>query len=158
MAKGERLTKDIYEALRAGAGWNKTLFAVLYDDAGGFYDSVVPPLAPPDAAPCNIDNRPGPGPPPFDTPLRPGRHVGLGYEHDARLLTAAERDAGMAGRSPPMRPENLPQMPAAHNTQNRSGNAADPPDLDVSRDRCRHFFDRLNCSNGRAHRGRHGRC
>ena len=31
VAKGERLTKDIYEALRAGAGWNKTLFAVLYD-------------------------------------------------------------------------------------------------------------------------------
>ena len=57
-------------------------------------DSVVPPLAPPDAAPCNLDNRPGPGPPPFDTPLRPGRHVGLGYEHDARLLTAAEREAG----------------------------------------------------------------
>ena len=29
VAKGERLTKDIYEALRAGPGWNKTLFAVL---------------------------------------------------------------------------------------------------------------------------------
>jgi hypothetical protein len=26
MAKGERLLKDIYEALRAGPGWNKTLF------------------------------------------------------------------------------------------------------------------------------------
>lgn len=34
VAKGERLTKDIYEALRAGDAWNKTLFLVVYDDAG----------------------------------------------------------------------------------------------------------------------------
>jgi hypothetical protein len=29
MAKGERLLKDLYEALRAGKGWDKTLFMVL---------------------------------------------------------------------------------------------------------------------------------
>ena len=107
VAKGERLTKDIYEALRAGPGWEKTLLAVLYDDAGGIYDHIVPPFAQTDDAPCNVGNRPGPGPPPspaaaFDTPLRAGRHVGLGYEHDARLLTEAERKQGMAGRAPPM--------------------------------------------------------
>jgi phospholipase C len=37
MAKGERLLKDIYEALRAGPGWENTLFAIAYDDAGDFY-------------------------------------------------------------------------------------------------------------------------
>ena len=35
MAKGERAQKDIYEALRAGPGWNSTLFLIAYDDAGG---------------------------------------------------------------------------------------------------------------------------
>ena len=32
-----------YEALRAGSGWNRTLLLVAYDDAGGYYDHVVPP-------------------------------------------------------------------------------------------------------------------
>jgi phospholipase C len=31
VARGERLHKDIYEALRAGKGWNRTLFLILYD-------------------------------------------------------------------------------------------------------------------------------
>jgi phospholipase C len=43
IAKGERLHKDVYEALRAGPGWDNTLFFVAYDDGGGFYDHVVPP-------------------------------------------------------------------------------------------------------------------
>ena len=42
VAVGERLIKDVYEALRSGPGWNKTLFFVVYDDSGGFYDHVVP--------------------------------------------------------------------------------------------------------------------
>ena len=37
VALGERNVKDHYEALRAGPGWNKTLFLVTYDDAGGWY-------------------------------------------------------------------------------------------------------------------------
>ena len=41
MAKGERLVKDIYEALRAGPGWEDTMFFVAYDDGGGFYDHVL---------------------------------------------------------------------------------------------------------------------
>jgi len=105
VAKGERMLKDIYEALRAGPGWNKTLFAVVYDDAGGMYDHVVPPYAPPDDAPCNVGNRPGSGPPPADAfarPLRSGRKTGLGYETNARLLTAAERETAMSGRAPRM--------------------------------------------------------
>ena len=35
VAKGERFQKDIYEALRAGPGWGKTLFLIVYDDSGG---------------------------------------------------------------------------------------------------------------------------
>ena len=44
IAKGERLLKDVYEALRASPKWNKTLLFVAYDDAGGYYDHVVPPF------------------------------------------------------------------------------------------------------------------
>lgn len=52
---GERLVKDVYEALRAGPKWGKTLFVVAYDDAGGFYDHVVPPFenVPASDSPCN---------------------------------------------------------------------------------------------------------
>jgi len=56
VAKGERLLKDVYEALRAGPKWNQTLLVVAYDDAGGYYDHVVPPFegVPADDAPCNL--------------------------------------------------------------------------------------------------------
>jgi hypothetical protein len=111
------------EALRAGKGWNKTLFLVVYDDAGGMYDHVTPPYAPADDAPCNIDNKPGPGPPPFDRPLQPASAAAtsLGYQRQPRLLTAAEREIGMASRAPPM------AVPSGDNVwRSRS----DPPDLD----------------------------
>merc|ERR1740117_1919242 len=32
MALGERLHKDVYEALRAGPAWDKTLFMIVYND------------------------------------------------------------------------------------------------------------------------------
>lgn len=56
MGGGERLLKDIYEALRAGPGWNSTLLWVGYDDAGGFYDHHVPPFEgiPAPEHPCHV--------------------------------------------------------------------------------------------------------
>ena len=41
--EGERLIKDIYEALRDSPNWNETLFIITYDEHGGFYDHVIPP-------------------------------------------------------------------------------------------------------------------
>lgn len=41
--EGERLYKNIYEALRQGPAWNHTLFVLTYDEHGGFYDHVHPP-------------------------------------------------------------------------------------------------------------------
>ncbi len=57
MAKGDRLMKDVYEALRAGPAWEKTLFVSVYDDSGGWYDQIVPPHegVPNDEAPCNVN-------------------------------------------------------------------------------------------------------
>ena len=56
VAKGERLLKDVYEAVRNGPGWGKTLLFVAYDDAGGYYDHAVPPYegVPADDAPCHL--------------------------------------------------------------------------------------------------------
>mmetsp|Transcript_18374 Transcript_18374/g.26761 ORF Transcript_18374/g.26761 Transcript_18374/m.26761 type:complete len:705 (+) Transcript_18374:97-2211(+) len=48
---GEQFYKDIYEALRSSPAWNKTLFVITYDEHGGFYDHVIPPM----------DNIPPPG-------------------------------------------------------------------------------------------------
>mmetsp|Transcript_25085 Transcript_25085/g.77347 ORF Transcript_25085/g.77347 Transcript_25085/m.77347 type:complete len:514 (-) Transcript_25085:70-1611(-) len=60
VALGERLRKDIYEALRSGPGWNHTVFLMTWDDAGGFFDHVLPPMSapPPDDQPacfCSAD-------------------------------------------------------------------------------------------------------
>ncbi|KAK3280572.1 hypothetical protein CYMTET_11592 [Cymbomonas tetramitiformis] len=59
VAKGERLLKDVYEALRASPKWNKTVLFVAYDDAGGYYDHVVPPFegVPADEASCNVQGK-----------------------------------------------------------------------------------------------------
>ncbi len=50
VALGEQLIHDVYEALRAGPGWNQTLFILTYDEHGGCYDHVPPPwgATPPD--------------------------------------------------------------------------------------------------------------
>ena len=57
LAKGERLLKDMYEALRGGKGWSKTLFMVTYDDYGGFDDQIPFPDAVPDHSPCLVWNK-----------------------------------------------------------------------------------------------------
>jgi phospholipase C len=44
---GEKLVKTIYEALRASDAWEKSLFLILWDEHGGFYDHVPPPAAVP---------------------------------------------------------------------------------------------------------------
>lgn len=41
--EGERWMKNIYEAVRNGPGWNKTLLVFTYDEHGGYYDHVPPP-------------------------------------------------------------------------------------------------------------------
>ena len=58
IAKGERQLKDVYEALRAGPKWDKTMFLVTYDDIGGYFDHIIPPFedVPAPDAPCNSLN------------------------------------------------------------------------------------------------------
>lgn len=47
--QGEKLISEIYNALAKSALWEKSLFILLYDEHGGFYDHVMPkPAIPPD--------------------------------------------------------------------------------------------------------------
>ncbi len=43
---GQSFLNQVYEALRTSPQWENTLLIVNYDEWGGFYDHVVPPLAP----------------------------------------------------------------------------------------------------------------
>jgi phospholipase C len=44
---GESLIASVYNAVRGGPGWKKTLLVVTYDEHGGCYDHVFPPAAVP---------------------------------------------------------------------------------------------------------------
>ena len=41
---GELLIKRTYEALRKSPIWASSMLVIIYDEHGGFYDHVAPPL------------------------------------------------------------------------------------------------------------------
>lgn len=43
VTRGERLIKQVYEAIRNSPHWNDSLLLVTYDEQGGFFDHVNPP-------------------------------------------------------------------------------------------------------------------
>lgn len=43
VAQGERLIKQVYEALRNSRLWDDTMLIITFDEHGGFYDHVAPP-------------------------------------------------------------------------------------------------------------------
>lgn len=104
VAKGERLLKDVYEALRAGPGWNKTLLFVTYDDAGGYYDHVVPPFegVPNDDAPCHVQDQCGSSRKKFDF-----RRLGL---RSAAMLISPWVAKGAVFQEPQAGPFNTSQF------------------------------------------------
>ncbi|KAL3459308.1 phosphoesterase [Aspergillus heterothallicus] len=42
---GQVLVKQVYDAIRTGPQWDKTLLLLTFDETGGFFDHVAPPLA-----------------------------------------------------------------------------------------------------------------
>lgn len=44
ISEGQKFVKEIYEALRASPQWHETLFLIIYDEHGGFYDHVPTPV------------------------------------------------------------------------------------------------------------------
>lgn len=59
VAPGEKLIKDIYEAIRNSPHWETSLLIVTWDEHGGFYDHVAPQAATPpgDTAPGDKYNQ-----------------------------------------------------------------------------------------------------
>ncbi|MBV8046472.1 MAG: alkaline phosphatase family protein [Paludibacterium sp.] len=57
--RGEQLIKTVYETLHASSVWDSSLLVVLFDEHGGFYDHVAPPVATPpgDTQPGSANNR-----------------------------------------------------------------------------------------------------
>ncbi|XP_010240877.1 PREDICTED: non-specific phospholipase C3-like [Nelumbo nucifera] len=47
ISQGQKLVKEVYEALRASPQWNEILFIITYDEHGGFYDHVPTPTGVP---------------------------------------------------------------------------------------------------------------
>lgn len=43
--RGQAFVASVYKALAESPAWSKTLFIVTYDEHGGFFDHVVPPVA-----------------------------------------------------------------------------------------------------------------
>lgn len=43
IANGQKLIKEVYEALRSSPQWNESLLLITYDEHGGFYDHVQTP-------------------------------------------------------------------------------------------------------------------
>ncbi|PIA33801.1 hypothetical protein AQUCO_04000099v1 [Aquilegia coerulea] len=43
VANGQKLVKEVYEALRSSPQWNETLLIITYDEHGGFFDHVPTP-------------------------------------------------------------------------------------------------------------------
>jgi phospholipase C len=47
VTRGEALVKRVYEAIRQSPHWESSLLVITYDEHGGFYDHVPPPMAVP---------------------------------------------------------------------------------------------------------------
>jgi len=54
---GEDFIQEVYDAVRRGKRWDRTLLVITFDEHGGLYDHVVPPLnaTPPDDPPTAGD-------------------------------------------------------------------------------------------------------
>jgi len=88
--QGEKLVKDVYEALRNSRYWQDTMLVITFDEHGGFYDHQSPP---PNAVPTGDDSsyaRPGISFP-FDR---------LGVRVPALVISAYTAQGTVIGRDP----------------------------------------------------------
>jgi phospholipase C len=53
---GQAFLNEIYDAVRTGPQWERSLLVIVYDEWGGFYDHVAPPFAPVSAAEAALGN------------------------------------------------------------------------------------------------------
>ena len=88
IARGQALVAEVYSHLIASPAWPKTLFIIVYDEHGGFYDHV-----PPEQAVDNATTTYGPRVPALlVTPyVSPGSVSKVTYDHTSLLATILQR-------------------------------------------------------------------
>lgn len=100
VAAGEGLIASVYNALRQGPAWTSTLLVILFDEHGGCYDHVPPPLALPPSgsatSPFNFDRFGVRVPAVFVSPyIQPGqvlRPAGVTpFDHTSVIATLRKR-------------------------------------------------------------------
>jgi phospholipase C len=104
IARGQALVAEIYAHLIASPAWPKTLFIIVYDEHGGFYDHERPPTAvedPPTTATYGVRV-----PAFLVTPYVPAASVSAQpYDHTSLLATILRRFCRQAdGQVPDMGP------------------------------------------------------
>lgn len=109
---GEQLIATVYNAVRNGPNWARTLFVVIYDEHGGCYDHVPPPAAAPPGGPTPDGfafDRYGVRVPavivspyiPAGTIVRPPDGAGYPFDHTSIIATLRELfqlDGPLTGR------------------------------------------------------------
>ncbi|MCB9136533.1 MAG: phosphoesterase [Anaerolineales bacterium] len=100
---GEQLIHEVYKAIRNGPAWEKTLLIITYDEHGGCYDHVSPPVypacpqaVPPDDKPGEFDflfDRLGPRVPAvlISAYTKPGMILHTIYDHTSIIKTITAR-------------------------------------------------------------------
>lgn len=53
---GQAFLNSVYDAVRSSPNWSRTLMVIVYDEWGGFYDHVVPPVGPVSAQEAALPN------------------------------------------------------------------------------------------------------
>jgi phospholipase C len=97
VAYAEQLVAELYNAIRAGPAWDRTLLVIVFDEHGGCYDHVAPPAATPVGRPARNGfafDRFGPRVPaliispyvPAGTVVRPPRE-GPPFDHTSLIAT-----------------------------------------------------------------------
>jgi phospholipase C len=56
---GDKFLADVFHAVRTSPQWSRTVMVVTYDEWGGFFDHVPPPLVTDDTDPATVDHRCG---------------------------------------------------------------------------------------------------
>jgi phospholipase C len=84
--KGESLIKKVYETLRNSALWDKSMLVVTFDEHGGFYDHVSPPVA----VPTGDDSR-------YANPEHPFHFDRLGVRVPAIVVSAYTQKGAVIG-------------------------------------------------------------
>ena len=87
--KGEKLVGEIYRILRKSAYWESVMLIVVFDEHGGFYDHLVPPVA----VPSGDDSK-------YSTPGRAFRFERLGVRVPAIAVSAYTDRGTVIGSHP----------------------------------------------------------